>query len=70
MRYRIILTPLANADGGGWFAEIPELPGCCSDGETPEEAARNIQGAQRCWIEVQIKRGKAVPEPKRYTTEE
>jgi antitoxin HicB len=63
-RYRIILTPLSNAEGGGWFAEIPELPGCCSDGETPEEAAKNIQDAQILWISTQIKRGGVVPKPK------
>jgi predicted RNase H-like HicB family nuclease len=65
-RFRIVLTPLADADGGGWFAEIPDLPGCCSDGETPEEAAKNIQDAQKLWMKIQGERGKTVPEPKGY----
>jgi len=66
LRYRIVLTPLKEEDGGGWWAEIPELPGCCSDGETPEEAVKNIQDAQSLWIETQIERGSTVPTPKRY----
>ena len=24
------------ADGGGYLATVPDLPGCMSDGETPE----------------------------------
>jgi predicted RNase H-like HicB family nuclease len=30
---------------GGWVAECPELPGCFSQGETEDEALRNISDA-------------------------
>ena len=30
---------------GGWVAEVVELPGCASEGETVEEALRNIAEA-------------------------
>ena len=41
-RYRIALRPLAAAEGGGWLAEVPELPGCMSDGDTPQHAVENV----------------------------
>jgi predicted RNase H-like HicB family nuclease len=59
-RYRIALRPLALADGGGWLAEVPELPGCMSDGETPQQAAENVMDAIGCWIEAAEEDGLAV----------
>ena len=51
-RYRIALRPLSAAEGSGWLAEVPELPGCMSDGETPQEAVENVMDAIACWIEA------------------
>jgi predicted RNase H-like HicB family nuclease len=34
-----------------------------SDGETREEAARNVEDAIRCWIEEAIDTGRQVPTP-------
>ncbi len=36
--YRVKIEPLAQEDGGGFVATAPDLPGCVSDGETPEDA--------------------------------
>jgi hypothetical protein len=36
--YPVIIEPLATEDGGGFVATVPDLPGCMSDGGTPEEA--------------------------------
>ena len=30
--YAIMVEPLAQADGGGWLATVPALPGCIGDG--------------------------------------
>ena len=62
-RYRITLRPLAPADGGGWLAEVPELPGCMSDGETPQQALDNVMDAIGCWIEAAREDGRPVPAP-------
>ena len=43
---------LAESDGGGYLATVPDLPGCMSDGETPEEALKNVQEAIVSWIEA------------------
>jgi predicted RNase H-like HicB family nuclease len=63
--YRVIIGPLSDEDGGGFFAIVPELPGCMSDGETPQEALDNVYDAIGCWIEGCRESGAPVPEPKR-----
>lgn len=52
MKYSIIIEPMTAEEGGGYFAVVPDLPGCMSDGETPEEALENVQDAIACWIEA------------------
>ena len=39
--YRVELIP----DEGGWFVSIPDLPGCMSQGETPDQALEMIRDA-------------------------
>ena len=63
--YEIDILPLSPADGGGFTAVAPELPGCRSDGETPEEALRNGYDAVASWIEAAEEMGKPVPQPRR-----
>ena len=63
--YEVRIRPLSDQDGGGFFAEVPELPGCMSDGETPQEALENAYDAIGCWMEAAREMGRQVPEPKR-----
>lgn len=63
--YEIDIVPLIPEDGGGFAAIAPELPGCRSDGETPEEALRNGYDAVACWIEAAHEMGRPVPAPRR-----
>jgi antitoxin HicB len=62
-RYRISLRPLSLDEGGGWLAEVPELPGCMSDGETPQQAVESVMDAITCWIEAAEEDGRPVPAP-------
>jgi predicted RNase H-like HicB family nuclease len=62
--YEIHIRPLSEEDGGGYLATVPELPGCMSDGETPEEALENVLDAIACWIEATKKMGRVVPPPR------
>lgn len=48
----------------GWFVSVKELPGCMSQGDTPEEAIEMIQDAMRGWIEVSLEDGDPIPEPR------
>lgn len=61
--YPIRLRPLSEDEGGGWLAEIPDLPGCMSDGETQDQALRNLSEAKETWIRTAIKRGLNIPLP-------
>ena len=62
--YPILISPLAEADGGGFVATAPDLPGCLSDGETQEEAAANVRGAILEWIATCERMGRPAPLPK------
>jgi predicted RNase H-like HicB family nuclease len=61
--YKIELIPLSKIDGGGYFATIPLLNGCQSDGKTPDEAIEHLQQARRAWFESAIKHGDVIPIP-------
>lgn len=63
--YAIVIQPLSAEDGGGFSASVPDLPGCMSDGGTPQEALANVEDAIRTWIEAARDLGHAVPEPSR-----
>ena len=63
--YEIIIAPLADEDGGGYLATVPELPGCMSDGETQEEALANVKDAIMAWLATAERLGHAIPEPAR-----
>ncbi|CAD5984088.1 UPF0150 protein [Planktothrix tepida] len=40
------------AEEGGYWAEVPALPGCVTQGETWEEVMKNLQEAIQGWLEV------------------
>jgi predicted RNase H-like HicB family nuclease len=46
---RVILEP---SDEGGYTAIVPALPGCISEGDTREEALRNIREAIELYLET------------------
>jgi predicted RNase H-like HicB family nuclease len=63
--YGIIVTHDHDDDGNeGFVAEVRELPGCISQGETPEEAVRNVYDAMAGWISVALDDGGEIPEPR------
>ncbi|MGH6900004.1 MAG: type II toxin-antitoxin system HicB family antitoxin [Geminicoccaceae bacterium] len=52
MRYRTTIRPLPADEGGGCLIELPDLPGCMSDGATLEDAIANGIDGMRGWIEA------------------
>jgi predicted RNase H-like HicB family nuclease len=38
------------AEEGGFWAEVPALPGCVSQGETMEELLANLREAIQAWL--------------------
>ena len=64
--YPVTIEPLPKDEGGGFIAFVPDLPGCMSDGETPEEALANVKDAIVAWIEAARDLGWKIPEPSRF----
>ncbi len=48
---------------GSYFAEIEELLGCMSEGDSRTEALEMIEDAKKAWLEVALQRKIAIPEP-------
>jgi predicted RNase H-like HicB family nuclease len=63
LEYPVIVAPLSDEDGGGFSAVVPDLPGCISDGDTPEQALANVRDAIEAWIEAANDLGRPVPQP-------
>ncbi|MBN1681849.1 MAG: type II toxin-antitoxin system HicB family antitoxin [Anaerolineae bacterium] len=55
---QVILHP---AEEGGYWVEVPSLPGCISQGDTKEEALANIREAIELFIEALEEIGEEVP---------
>jgi predicted RNase H-like HicB family nuclease len=48
MKIKVVLEP---SEEGGYTAHVPSLPGCISEGESVEEALRNIHEAIELYLE-------------------
>ena len=47
MRLQVILEP---SEEGGYTVHVPSLPGCISEGDTVDEAMKNIQEAIELYL--------------------
>lgn len=61
--YPIVVVQISAADGGGFMGYVPDLKGCMSHGDTPEEAMANAREAALEWIEEARHEGWTIPEP-------
>jgi predicted RNase H-like HicB family nuclease len=53
--YKVNMTLKAiihKAEEGGFWGEVPSLPGCCSQGETIAELEANLREAIDGWLAV------------------
>ncbi len=48
MKFRVILEP---SEEGGYTVIVPSLPGCVSEGNTREEALKNVREAIELYLE-------------------
>ena len=49
MKIKVILEP---AEEGGYTVYVPSLPGCISEGDTYEDAIKNIKEAIELYLEL------------------
>ena len=61
-KYEVIIY-WSNEDKA-YIAEVPELAGCMSDGNTYEKALRNVQVIIGEWIETAKSLGRNIPIPR------
>jgi antitoxin HicB len=61
--YPFEIRPLSKDEGGGYAITFPDLPGCRSDGATPEEAIENGRDALESWLAVAGEFGDELPKP-------
>ncbi len=63
VEYPFEVRPLSKEEGGGYSIYFPDLPGCWSDGTTPEEAIENGRDALQSWLAVAQEFGDDIPGP-------
>jgi predicted RNase H-like HicB family nuclease len=66
MKLKAIIHP---ADEGGFWAEVPALPGCVSEGETYDQTVSNIREAAEGWLEVAAERMSTTQDPQARVAE-
>jgi predicted RNase H-like HicB family nuclease len=64
MKIKIVVH---EAEEGGFWAEVPAIPGCTSQGETMDELLRNVQEAIEGCLSIDIAEPKT--DPKRRVLE-
>lgn len=60
LQYPVTLYPDPE---GGYVAQIKDLPGCLTQGETLEETMANIQEARELWISTAYAHSDDIPNP-------
>ena len=60
MKFRVLIEP---DEDGVFVAECPTLPGCISQGNTREEAMKNIRDAIQGYLQSLEKHSEPVPSP-------
>ena len=58
--YARLLVP---NDDGTFTAEMLEFPGCIAEGDTADEAIRNLEKAAKGWIQASLEQGREIPLP-------
>ena len=57
MKLRAIIH---EAEEGGFWAEVPALPGCVTQGDTVEEVTANVREAIEGWLSVETPEGESL----------
>lgn len=62
--YHFCLLPDEHREGNrGWFVRFPELDGCMSQGQTPDDAIEKARDAMPGCISVSLEGGQDIPLP-------
>ena len=58
-KYEIVIY--WSEEDNAFIAEVPELPGCMADGESYNDALKNVQTIISEWTETAKKLGRKIP---------
>ncbi len=61
MKFKVVVH---NAEEGGYWAEVPAIPGCLTHGDTWEELLKNIYEAVEACLSVDVEPTRIYPEDK------
>ncbi|MCC7364029.1 MAG: type II toxin-antitoxin system HicB family antitoxin [Dehalococcoidia bacterium] len=65
--YHIVMVRDDTGGDPGWVIWVDELPGCISQGDSPEEATEMIRDAMEGWLSVALEYGDDIPLPREET---
>jgi antitoxin HicB len=54
---------IVECEEGGYFARVPDLPGCMTQAETLKELLANLSEAREVWLEGALEAGEEIPLP-------
>jgi len=53
VKIKAVIHRVAETEGGGYWAEVPALPGCMTQRETYGELMQNIYEAIEGWLSIE-----------------
>lgn len=54
---------IERAEDGGYWAYLPDLPGCATNGDSPDEVEKRLPEAVKLYLEYFHDRGLPTPSP-------
>jgi predicted RNase H-like HicB family nuclease len=63
LRYHLVVRELPPEEGGGWYGEVLELPGCTTVGPTAAETLKDLEEVKRHWLRIARNLGRSIPMP-------
>ena len=67
---RLMVNLIFDPEYKGYVADVPELPGCMSQGKTIEQALKNVKVAIHLYLETTPRKKRRVTKPALMTTVE
>jgi len=67
---RLMVNLVFDPEYKGYVADVPELPGCMSQGKTIEHALKNVKQAILLYLETMPRKKRAATKPALVTTVE
>lgn len=54
MKIKDVIHMVPESEGAAYWAEVPALPGCMTEGETYDELVGNVHEAIEAWLSIEV----------------